>query len=108
MAAAPRCDAGQGTVAAAVRRASRPIALAEQEQEPILNSNDQYLVDVIGFHDIERAGLKSIFVLAARPDPGFAQYEPGAPGRQPDVYLVDADNPVAFSEYKALHKRAAL
>jgi two-component system, cell cycle response regulator len=73
-----------------------------------LNSNDQYLVDVIGFNDVERSMLTSIFALAARRDPGFAQYEPGAPGRQPDVYLVDADNPVSFSEYKALHKRAAL
>jgi two-component system, cell cycle response regulator len=69
--------------------------------------NDHYLVDVIGFNDVERSMLTSIFALAARRDPGFAQFEPGT-GRSPDVYLVDADNAAAFSEYKALHKRAGL
>ena len=73
-----------------------------------MNPTDHYLVDVIGFNDVERSMLTSIFALAARRDPGFAQYEPGAAGRSPDVYLVDADNPIAFNEYKALHKRAGL
>jgi twitching motility two-component system response regulator PilG len=73
-----------------------------------LTPTDQYLVDVIGFNDVERSMLTSIFALAARRDPGFAQYEPGASGRSPDVYLVDADDTAAFSEYKALHKRAGL
>jgi two-component system, cell cycle response regulator len=72
-----------------------------------LNDNDQYLVDVIGFNDVERSMLASIFSLAARRDPGFAQYEP-EPGRMPDVYLVDADNPDAFNEFRALHRRANL
>lgn len=71
-------------------------------------NNDQYLVDVIGFNDVERSMLTSIFALAARRDPGFAQFEPGAGGRQPDIYLVDADNPAAFNEFRALHKRANL
>jgi len=73
-----------------------------------LNSNDQYLVDVIGFNDVERSMLSSIFALAARRDPGFAQFEPGSGDRKPDVYLVDADNPAAYNEYRALHKRASL
>lgn len=71
-------------------------------------NHDHYLVDVIGFNDVERSMLTSIFALAARRDPGFAQFEPGASGRQPDIYLVDADNPAAFGEFRALHKRASL
>ena len=72
-----------------------------------MNDNDQYLVDVIGFNDVERSMLASIFALAARRDPGFAQYQP-EPGRVPDVYLVDADNHDAFNEFRALHRRAKL
>jgi twitching motility two-component system response regulator PilG len=71
-------------------------------------NNDHYLVDVIGFNDVERSMLTSIFALAARRDPGFAQFEPGAGGRQPDIYLVDADNQAAFNEFRALHKRSTL
>ena len=37
--------------------------------------NDQFLVDVIGFNPVERSMLASIFALAARRDPGFAQYD---------------------------------
>lgn len=73
-----------------------------------MSTNEHYLVDVIGFNDVERSMLTSIFALAARRDPGFAQYEPGAAGRQPDIYLVDADNGGAFSEFRALHKRSPL
>jgi twitching motility two-component system response regulator PilG len=74
-----------------------------------VNPNDHYLVDVIGFNDVERAMLASIFALAARRDPGFAQFEPGASaGRTPDIYLVDADKPDAFKEFRSLHKRAGL
>ncbi|WBY02463.1 response regulator [Ramlibacter tataouinensis] len=73
-----------------------------------MNPNDHYLVDVIGFNDVERAMLASIFALAARRDPGFAQFEPGTPGRTPDVYLVDADKPEAMKEFRSLHKRAGL
>ena len=73
-----------------------------------MSFNEQYLVDVIGFNEVERSMLSSIFALAARRDPGFAQYEPGAAGRNPDLYLVDADDPTAFNQFKALHKRASL
>ena len=73
-----------------------------------MNTNDHYLVDVIGFNDVERSMLTSIFALAARRDPGFAQFEPGASERTPDIYLVDADNAAAFGEFRALHKRAGL
>jgi two-component system, cell cycle response regulator len=73
-----------------------------------VNLNDHYLVDVVGFNDVERSMLSSIFGLAARRDPGFAQYEPGTAGRTPDIYLVDADNAAAFGEFKALHKRSPL
>jgi len=74
-----------------------------------VNPNEHYLVDVIGFNDVERSMLSSIFALAARRDPGFVQFEPGATGgRTPDIYLVDADNPVALGEYRALYKRASL
>ena len=52
--------------------------------------------------------LASIFALAARRDPGFAQYEPGGSARLPDIYLVDADKPTALSEFRSLHKRASL
>lgn len=73
-----------------------------------MNPNDHYLVDVIGFNEVERAMLSSIFALAARRDPGFAQFEPGSAGRTPDVYLVDADKPEALKEFRSLHQRAGL
>lgn len=73
-----------------------------------MNPNDQYLVDVIGFNEVERSMLSSIFALAARRDPGFAQYEPGVPGCTPDIFLVDADDTGAFNEYTSLHKRTPL
>jgi two-component system cell cycle response regulator len=73
-----------------------------------VNASDQYLVDVIGFNEVERSMLSSIFALAARRDPGFAQFEPGAQARSPDLYLVDADDPTALNQFKALHKRAQL
>ncbi|RYY93617.1 MAG: response regulator [Comamonadaceae bacterium] len=71
--------------------------------------NEQYLVDVIGFNPVERSMLASIFALAARRDPGFVQYDPGATvGGTADIYLVDADNPEAVREFRALSKRANL
>jgi two-component system, cell cycle response regulator len=73
-----------------------------------MNPDDQYLVDVIGFNDVERAMLSSIFSLAARRDPGFAQFKPGTPDRTPDIYLVDAGDPKAFDEFRALQRRAKL
>src|SRR5215218_7303005 len=110
MAAAPRRHAGQGPLPAARRRArrSRTIEALPALQESILNSNEQYLVDVIGFNEVERSMLTSIFALAARRDPGFAQFEPGTPGRSPDIYLVDADDQAAFNEFRSLHRRAGL
>ncbi|MBX3653548.1 MAG: response regulator [Ramlibacter sp.] len=73
-----------------------------------MNSNEHYLVDVIGFNEVERSMLSSIFALATRRDPGFAQFEPGSSGRSPDIYLVDSDNPAAFNEYMSLHRRSGL
>lgn len=73
-----------------------------------MNLNENYLVDVIGFNDVERSMLASIFALAARRDPGFAQFAPGTPGRAPDIYLVDADDASAFNEYRSLYKRQKL
>ncbi len=70
--------------------------------------NDQFLVDVIGFNPVERSMLASIFALAARRDPGFAQYDPTAGGNQPDLYLVDIDNPEAARQFHALSKVASL
>jgi two-component system cell cycle response regulator len=70
--------------------------------------NDQFLVDVIGFNPVERSMLASIFALAARRDPGFAQYDPTAGGESPDLYLVDIDNPEAARQYQGLSKVASL
>lgn len=69
--------------------------------------NDQYLVDVIGFNPTERAMLTSVFALAARRDPGFAQYDP-ASAAAPDLYLVDIDDPAALGEFRALNRRGSL
>ncbi len=70
--------------------------------------NDQFLVDVIGFNPVERSMLASIFALAARRDPGFAQYDPTAGGNPPELYLVDIDNPEAARQFHALSKVASL
>ena len=70
--------------------------------------NDQFLVDVIGFNPVERSMLASIFALAARRDPGFAQYDPTAGGDSPHLYLVDIDNPEAARQFQALSKVASL
>jgi twitching motility two-component system response regulator PilG len=70
--------------------------------------NDQFLVDVIGFNPVERSMLASIFALAARRDPGFAQYDPTAGGESPHLYLVDIDNPDAARQFQALNKVATL
>ena len=70
--------------------------------------NEQFMVDVIGFNSVERSMLASIFALAARRDPGFAQYDPTSGGSQADLYLVDTDNPEAMKEFRALSKLATL
>jgi len=64
-----------------------------------------YLVDVIGFNETERLMLSSIFGLAARRDPSFAQREANDT-RRVDLYLVDADSEGAMSEFLAMGKRA--
>jgi two-component system, cell cycle response regulator len=69
--------------------------------------NEQYLVDVIGFNSTERAMLASIFLLAARRAPGFAQYDPVS-SASPDLYLVDMDDPAALGEFRALNRRDSL
>ena len=68
---------------------------------------DQYLVDVIGFNATERSLLSSIFALAARRDPGFAQFDASA-GVPADLYLVDADDPAAWADFRTLRSRAVL
>ena len=74
-----------------------------------MNVNEQFLVDVIGFNAVERAMLASIFALAARRDPGFVQYDPASTvSGSADIYLVDAENPEALSEFKMLSRRANL
>ncbi len=70
--------------------------------------NEHFLVDVIGFNPVERSMLASIFALAARRDPGFAQYDPTAASDPADLYLVDTDNPDAMKEFRALSKLATL
>jgi two-component system cell cycle response regulator len=71
--------------------------------------NERYLVDVIGFNPEERSMLASIFALAARRDPGFVQYDPASTvSGSADIYLVDAENPEAMSEFRTLSKRANL
>lgn len=73
-----------------------------------VSMNEHFLVDVIGFNPVERSMLASIFALAARRDPGFAQYAPTAGGNSADLYLVDTDNPEAMKEFRALSKLATL
>jgi two-component system, cell cycle response regulator len=69
--------------------------------------NELYSVDVIGFNGTERAMLSSIFALSARRDPGFMQHDPNS-SVEPDLYLVDAEDPVAFEEFRVLSRREAL
>jgi len=74
-----------------------------------VTSNEQYLVDVIGFNAVERSMLASIFALAARRDPGFVQYDPHSTAAgSADLYLVDAENPEALNEFRTMSKRANL
>ena len=68
------------------------------------NGETSYLVDVIGFNETERLMLSSIFGLAARRDPSFLQREANAT-RHVDLYLVDADNDSAMTEFTAIRGR---
>src|SRR5258706_12165704 len=67
-------------------------------------SENSYSVDVIGFNPTERLLLSSIFGLAARRDPSFAQRKAGAT-RQADVYLVDGADQAAMTEFRAVRAR---
>src|SRR5262245_11483358 len=70
-----------------------------------MNSSDHnYCVDVIGFNPTERLLLSSIFGLAARRDPSFAQRASGA-AKPADVYLVDGSDQAAMTEYRAVRAR---
>ena len=63
-----------------------------------------YFVDVIGFNPTERTLLSSIFGLAARRDPSFAQ-RPAGTSRAADLYLVDGADPAAKEEFRAVRAR---
>lgn len=74
-----------------------------------MTQNEQYLVDVIGFNEVERSMLTSIFALAARRDPGFVQFDPNTTASgAADIYLVDADSEDALKEFKTMSKRSNL
>lgn len=74
-----------------------------------VTQNEQYLVDVIGFNEVERSMLTSIFALAARRDPGFVQFDPNTTASgAADIYLVDADSEDALKEFKTMSKRTNL
>src|SRR3954471_9030569 len=75
-----------------------------------METTEHHVVDVIGFNEVERSMLNSVFALAARRSPGFSQHQPGASNisSAPGVYLVDADMPAALTEFQALYKRAPL
>lgn len=75
----------------------------------MLESSDHHYVDVIGFNEVERAMLNSVFTLAARRSPAFSQHLPGASmTTAPSVYLVDADAPASLAEFQVLHRRTPL
>ena len=63
-----------------------------------------YFVDVIGFNPTERLLLSSIFGLAARRDPSFAQ-RPSGMSRAADLYLVDGSDQSAMNEFRAVRAR---
>jgi two-component system, cell cycle response regulator len=63
-----------------------------------------YYVDVIGFNPTERLLLSSIFGLAARRDPSFAQ-RPSGMNRAADIYLVDGADEAAKTEFRAVRSR---
>jgi two-component system, cell cycle response regulator len=73
------------------------------EGGPIVPHDNKYLVDVIGFTPTERTMLTSIFALAARRDPGFAQYDPLS-DQLADLYLVDMDDAMALAEFRTLNR----
>jgi len=67
-------------------------------------SENSFNVDVIGFNPTERLLLSSIFGLAARRDPSFAQRPAGA-AKPADVYLVDGADQKAMAEFRAVRAR---
>jgi twitching motility two-component system response regulator PilG len=62
---------------------------------------DKYLVAVLGFEQTEKIVLSSIFGLSARRSPQFLQAAADAPA--PDIYLVDAGDPAAVTQFKQLN-----
>jgi len=67
-------------------------------------TRSNYTVDVIGFNPTERLLLSSIFGLAARRDPSFAQRNDGAT-KPTDLYLVDGADEAAMKEFRAVRAR---
>ena len=67
-------------------------------------AESNYYVDVIGFNPTERTLLSSIFGLAARRDPSFAQ-RPSGMTRAADLYLVDGADAAAMNEFRAVRTR---
>src|SRR5262245_55303730 len=67
-------------------------------------TRSDYTVDVIGFNPTERLLLSSIFGLAARRDPSFAQRNDGST-RPTDLYLVDGADEAAMKEFRAVRAR---
>jgi len=67
-------------------------------------AESNYYVDVIGFNPTERLLLSSIFGLAARRDPSFAQ-RPSGMTRAADLYLVDGADDSAMNEFRAVRSR---
>ena len=70
----------------------------------MVDGDNSYLVDVIGFNETERLMLSSIFGLAARRDPSFLHRESNS-SRTADLYLVDADDEAALKEFLAIRAR---
>ncbi|HSN33932.1 MAG TPA: response regulator [Ideonella sp.] len=68
------------------------------------DTENSYCVDVIGFNQTERLLLSSIFGLAARRDPSFAQRDPASP-KPADLYLVDGSDAAAMTEFRAVRAR---
>jgi two-component system cell cycle response regulator len=68
------------------------------------DTEKSYCVDVIGFNQTERLLLSSIFGLAARRDPSFAQRDASSP-KPADLYLVDGSDAAAMNEFRAVRAR---
>ncbi len=67
-------------------------------------TRSDYTVDVIGFNPTERLLLSSVFGLAARRDPSFAQRNDSST-KPTDLYLVDGADEAAMKEFRAVRAR---